>query len=145
MDETYGFNMTKYSGYLTAQGHHYECMVEIYHEGDMLFVDDTIYEGMKNVILSADNEVKLYSVPAIVADNLDRYCWDFAASWVWHGPESGKYLKLFGSHYVAVFNESHFIDYLNKWLFPDQPSAFVKALGSYEIPEEHKDYPRYNF
>lgn len=100
---------------------------------------------MKEVILSADRYVKVYSVPAIVAENLNKYCWDFATDWVWHGPETEKYLKLFGNHYVAVFDESHFIDYLNKWLFPDQPSKLVKDLGCYEIPEEYKDYPRYNF
>lgn len=38
MDETYGYNMTKYSGYLTSNGQHCECVIEIYHEGDMVFV-----------------------------------------------------------------------------------------------------------
>lgn len=38
MDETYGYNMTKYSGYLTSKRQHHECIVEIYHEGDMEFV-----------------------------------------------------------------------------------------------------------
>lgn len=38
MDETYGYNMTKYSGYLLSNRQHCECIVEIYHEGDMFFV-----------------------------------------------------------------------------------------------------------
>ena len=38
MDETYGYNMTKYSGYIMFERRHYECIVEIYHEGDMVFV-----------------------------------------------------------------------------------------------------------
>lgn len=38
MDETYGYNMTKYNGYLLSNRQHYECVVEIYHEGDMVFV-----------------------------------------------------------------------------------------------------------
>ena len=38
MDETYGYNMTKYCGYLLANRQHCECVVEIYHEGDMVFV-----------------------------------------------------------------------------------------------------------
>ena len=38
MDETYGYNMTKYCGYLLANRQHCECIVEIYHEGDMVFV-----------------------------------------------------------------------------------------------------------
>ena len=38
MDETYGYNMTKYSGYIMFNRRHYECIIEIYHEGDMVFV-----------------------------------------------------------------------------------------------------------
>lgn len=38
MDETYGYNMTRYSGYLMMERKHFECMVDIYHEGDMIFV-----------------------------------------------------------------------------------------------------------
>ena len=38
MDETYGYNMTKYCGYLLAGKQHCECIIEIYHEGDMVFV-----------------------------------------------------------------------------------------------------------
>lgn len=38
MDETYGYNMTKYCGYLLSNRQHCECIIEIYHEGDMVFV-----------------------------------------------------------------------------------------------------------
>lgn len=38
MDETYGYNTTKYTGYLAHDKQHLECMLEIYHEGDMLFL-----------------------------------------------------------------------------------------------------------
>ena len=38
MDETYGYNCTKYSGYITINGKFHECFLEIYHEGDMVFV-----------------------------------------------------------------------------------------------------------
>ncbi|MBR6700709.1 MAG: hypothetical protein IKL72_03160 [Firmicutes bacterium] len=40
MDETYGYNTTKYSGYLLSKRRHYECVIEIYHEGDMVFVTE---------------------------------------------------------------------------------------------------------
>lgn len=40
MDETYGYNTTKYEGYLTMNRRFYECMIEIYHEGDMIFVEE---------------------------------------------------------------------------------------------------------
>ena len=148
MDETYGYNMTKYSGFLNADRHHYECVMEIYHEGDMVFTDETDHEGMAEVILSADDEAKLCLVPAEVAADLDRYCWDFAASWVWHGPDNGRFLhKLPGGQYGAIFGVIEFIDYLNKWAFPNLKSRVVRGLGcyGYELPEEYSDHPRYNF
>lgn len=37
MDETYGYNMTKLNGYIMFKGHHSECIIEIYHEGDMIY------------------------------------------------------------------------------------------------------------
>ncbi len=37
LDETYGYNSTKYSGFRTI-GDDNECIIEIYHEGDMVFV-----------------------------------------------------------------------------------------------------------
>ena len=40
MDETYGYNMTKYNGYLTSNWQFCECVIEIYHEGDMVFVTE---------------------------------------------------------------------------------------------------------
>lgn len=38
IDETYGYNSTKLSGYLLHKRRHYECILEVYHEGDMIFV-----------------------------------------------------------------------------------------------------------
>ena len=40
IDETYGYNITKYSGYLLSNRQHCECIIEIYHEGDMFFVTE---------------------------------------------------------------------------------------------------------
>jgi len=37
-DETYGFNQTKYNGYLKTQDFFGECVIEIYHIGEMLYV-----------------------------------------------------------------------------------------------------------
>jgi len=148
MDETYGFNMTKYNGYLTAKGLHCECNIEIYHEGDMVFVDETRYAGMAEVILSHDSEATVYLVPAEVAANLGEYCWDFAANWVWHGPENGKFLRNCGKEQLgAIFGAPDFIDYLNRWAFPEYESKRVKGLGcyGYELPEEYWHYPHYNF
>ena len=147
IDEVYGYNKTKYWGWLTANRTTKECIVELYHKGDMFFVDETELEGMKEVILSADDKAKLYLVPAEVAHNLQKYCLAFATDWVWHGPESAKYLKKHNNQYVAYFNATDFIDYLNKWIFSEQHSTLVKELDfyDYELPEEYKKYPKFNF
>lgn len=101
---------------------------------------------MKKVILSHDSELEIYMVPDEVADDLDKYCWDFAANWIWHGPESNKFLKDFGEGLRgAIFGAPDFIDYLNNWAFPSQQSKLIKKLGCYEVPEEYRDYPHYNF
>lgn len=147
IDEVYGYNQTKYWGYLSANGKMGECIIEIYHAGDMVFVDEREFESMREVILSADDKVKIYSVPEEVADDLDKYCWDFAANWIWHGPENAKFLQNIKGQFVAVYGVSDFIDYLNRWAFPQRPSTLIEELDcyDYELPEEYKDYPQYNF
>jgi len=40
MDETFGFNQTKLNGYLSMNRHFYECILEIYHEGDMVYITE---------------------------------------------------------------------------------------------------------
>lgn len=41
IDETYGYNMTKYAGFLSANRQFFECIIELYHEGDMVFVAES--------------------------------------------------------------------------------------------------------
>ena len=40
MDSTYGFNQSKFSGYLSMNRGVCECNIEIYHEGDMVYVEE---------------------------------------------------------------------------------------------------------
>ena len=102
---------------------------------------------MREVILSHDSEAKLYLVPDEVAEDLAAYCWDFAANWLWKSPHAKKYHKSINGVDGVIFGAPDFIDYLNEWLFPDQPSVLVKGLGcyDYELPEEYTDYPKCNF
>lgn len=102
---------------------------------------------MKEVILSADDKVKIYLVPDDVAENLSDYCWEFSANWIWKNPNGVKHLKLKKGQKVAVYGVSDFIDYLNEWIFPNQLSKLVKELDyyDYELPEEYRDYPQFNF
>lgn len=154
IDEVYGYNQTKYWGYLTSNRKTQECIIEIYHMGDMVFIEVEPEESeidndrdMQEVILSADDKAKIYMVPYKVAMNLNKYCWEFATNWVWHGPENAKYLKNLDGQFVAVFGVADFIDYLNTWEFPKQHSTLIKELDccNYELPEEYKNFPKYNF
>ena len=36
---------------------------------------------MKSILLSADNEISVFSVPNEVADNLEQYCLEFCCNW----------------------------------------------------------------
>lgn len=148
MDESYNLDSARYSGFLTSRRQFWNCVLEIEYRGVAVFVDETEYEGMAQVILSHDSEAVIYRVPAEVAANLDVFCWEFAANWVWNGPENGKYLrKISENQYGAVFGAPDFIDWLNRWEFPGQDSRAVKALGCYddEIPREYSHLPKYNF
>ncbi len=102
---------------------------------------------MKEVILSSDNEAKIYLVPDTVAAHLEDYCLDFSVEWIWENPYAAKYRQKMRGTIVAVYTEKDFIDYLNQWVFPEQPSKLVMGLGCScgEIPDEYKDRPQFNF
>ena len=100
---------------------------------------------MKPVVLSADGERKVYSVPDLVAEHLSEYCLDFAVDWLRNSPQAKKYRNDRG----FCFNEDDFIDYLNQYVFPDEKSVLVKNLGwidfDSKLPAPYCDYPQFNF
>ncbi len=99
---------------------------------------------MKEVILSADNNRYLYAVPEKVANNLEHYCNTFANDWLINSVDAKKIVKKRGR-----FNETHFILYLNKFLFPNELSYLIRDLGwiDYEnpMPKEYAGIPFFNF
>ncbi|MBD5082549.1 MAG: hypothetical protein HDT44_12405 [Ruminococcaceae bacterium] len=100
---------------------------------------------MKNIILSADSDRKVYSVPDTVADNLEKYCMEFI-DWLEVSPDAKKYRK----KGVMCYDESDFILYLNKYVFPKEQSVYVKNLSlgnsySRNVSSEYKDCPSFNF
>ena len=101
---------------------------------------------MKSVILSADGDRVIYSVPDIVAENLDEYCLKFCGEWLHTSPGAEKYRI---RDNIVCYTESDFIDYLNTFIFPAEKSVFVKNLGPIypedDLPEEYKNYPYFNF
>ncbi|MDD4125384.1 MAG: hypothetical protein PHW77_06660 [Eubacteriales bacterium] len=99
---------------------------------------------MKNVIISADCDKKVFAVPDPVADSLSDYCTEFCDKWLQSNPDAKKHRKAFG----ILYNEDDFIEYLNTWIFPDIKSVLIKNLGNINynnIPAEYSDCPRFNF
>ena len=96
---------------------------------------------MKNIVLSADGDSKVYSVPNVVAENLEEYCQEFCCDWLVHSPEAKKYRKKRG----LCYNEEDFIEYLNQYRFPNQTSVLIENLGwinfDESLPEKYKDCP----
>ena len=104
---------------------------------------------MKEVILSADNTAKLYRVPDAVADNLEKTCLEFSVNWIWKNPNGAKLLHESYDHQYkyASFTEKDFIEYLNEWIYPDQPSVLLRDFGCdySKLPKEYKKIPKYLF
>lgn len=100
---------------------------------------------MKLVVISADGERKIYAVPDVVADHLEDYCQEFCCVWLVSSPDAKKYRKRGG----LVYNEEDFIEYLNRFKFPDTPSTLVENLGwigfDAPLPQKYKDCPSFNF
>ncbi len=101
---------------------------------------------MKPVILSADNELKVYAVPDAVAENLAGYCMEFCINWLHKSPHAEKYRLDNGA---VCYDETDFIEYLNTRLFPEQPATMILNLGwpkgRKPIPAEFKRCPRFSF
>lgn len=100
---------------------------------------------MKEIILSADGDSVVYSVPDVVANNLRSYCIEFCDKWLRTSPQAKRYRTKQG----VCFDESDFIEYLNEYIFPEQKSVFVKNLGWTELgndlPVEYQGHPYFNF
>ncbi len=100
---------------------------------------------MKHVIISADGDRMVYSVPNVVAEHLEEYCLEFCCTWLETSPDAAKYRK----NGVFCYNEADFIDYLNQYVFPDEPSVLVENLGwidyDHPLPERYKNCQMFNF
>ena len=69
---------------------------------------------MKEIIISADGDSVVYSVPDDVANHLRKYCIEFCDKWMKTSPHAKRY-RIKG---VYCYNEADFIDYLNEFAFP---------------------------
>ncbi|MBQ7646910.1 MAG: hypothetical protein IJS94_06545 [Clostridia bacterium] len=101
---------------------------------------------MKQVILSADGDDRKYVVPDIVADNLEEYCLKFI-KWLINSSKASSYRKKFKRSVHLCYDESDFIDWLNKYVFPKDPdnySKYVKNIG-FNGGKDYPDLPWFNF
>lgn len=104
---------------------------------------------MKNIILSADCYLTVYSVPAEIADNLRTYCLDFLNDWLTNSPDAKKYRRKAGNGEIGFcYDESSFVKYLNKYVCKNKVKRVEKlknVYSVYELPEKYKNLPYFNF
>nr|WP_304430746.1 hypothetical protein [uncultured Acetatifactor sp.] len=103
---------------------------------------------MKRILLSADSEISVFTVPDKVADNLEQYCLEFCSNWLHKNPDAEKYRVKTGDTIGVCFNEKDFIDYLNQYICDEQSSlatSLTKVYAGDELPEEYAELSYFNF
>lgn len=103
---------------------------------------------MKRILLSADDDIKLYAVPDEVADDLDSYCHEFCCVWLRESPDAAKYRTMVGNSVGYMYSDSDFIEYLNKYVCEEKSELLQVFTGKYdldEIPEEYRQLPYFWF
>lgn len=103
---------------------------------------------MKNILLSADSAIRVFSVPDDVADNLEAYCQELCCHWLHESPHAAKYRVLMGGMSIVCYSEMDFIEYLNRFICAET-SVLVTTLagvcGEADLPEEYAGLPYFNF
>lgn len=100
---------------------------------------------MKNVLLSADSEISVFSVPDKIADNLEKYCLEFCCHWLHESPDAAKYRVKMGDVVGACYSEK---DYLNQYICEEQSvliATLADVFGEDGLPEEYIGLPYFNF
>ncbi len=97
---------------------------------------------MKNVLLSADSEISVYSVPDEVADSLEEYCLEFSCNWLHNSPDAAKYRIRIGDTVGVSYTECDFIDYLNEYVCRERSVLVEKLNDVYDLREVPGKYAR---
>ncbi|MDO4270465.1 MAG: hypothetical protein Q4C72_06020 [Eubacteriales bacterium] len=103
---------------------------------------------MKNVLLSADSEISVFSVPDEVANELEKYCLDFCCHWLHESPDAAKYRVPMGNTVGVRYNEKDFIAYLNQCICEETSMLVTTLTDVYEeenLPKEYIGLPYFNF
>ena len=70
---------------------------------------------------------------------------EFCCRWLKNSPHAKKY-RIGG---VLFYNEGDFIDYLNCYVFPEEPSVLIENIGQIEseasLPERYRSCPQFHF
>ena len=83
---------------------------------------------MKYVLLSADGEISVFSVPNKVAYNLQKYCLEFCCNWLYQSPEAAKFRVQMGDTVGVCYDEKDFIDYLNQYICDEQSTLIATPV-----------------
>jgi len=103
---------------------------------------------MKRVLLSADSEIGVFTVPDKVAEHLEQSCLEFCCNWLHKSPDAAKYRVKMGGVTGVCYSEKDFIDYLNPYICDEQSTLLTSLTGVYdrdELPEEYAGLPYFNF
>ena len=94
---------------------------------------------MKKILLGETYSCNVYSVPNEVADNLREHCIRYC-TWLSKSPEAQSTRKKW-----AHPSDEGFIQYLNRFAFPQYESKLVEELDGKCSPIELKDMPEGSF
>ena len=103
---------------------------------------------MKSILLSADNEISVFSVPNEVADNLEQYCLEFCCNWLHKSPKAEQYRVEMRGVIGVCYSEKDFIDYLNQYICDERSRLITTLVDVYdenELPQEYAGLPYFNF
>ena len=95
---------------------------------------------MKKVLLGETYSCNVYSVPNEVADNLREYCLKYC-TWLSKSPEAESIKRKMG----RSPSDDGFIEYLNKFAFPQYASKLVEELDGKCSPIKLEDMPEGSF
>lgn len=103
---------------------------------------------MKNVLLSADSAISLFSVPDKVADQPWEILFRLCCDWLHKSPDAAKYRVQMGDTAGVCYSEKDFIDYLNQYICDEQSTliaTFANVYSEENLPKEYIGLPYFNF
>lgn len=79
---------------------------------------------------------------------MEKYCLDFCDNWLYNSPDAEKYRVQMGDEVGVCYDETDFIDYLNKYICNNQATLIemlTNVYSSKKLPEQYRNLPYFNF